>query len=218
VLRAHHTVSDQQCAAWVRGVYAARDAWIANFEGVQFTLGRAWYTHLEEERAGEYFAGAAESDALTEHFVPGLQARMLSLLSVLVDAPVARRPGYCGPGVHIFPAGGWLAQNGGEVHFDTEGLDPAQLERRAPALSAIVMLQPPLDGGGLRVWERRWDGSDETPDTAQSPSVTATYQTGELVAIDSYRLHCIQPFGGPVDRISATAHAVLTADGWQAWF
>ncbi|HEX4461172.1 MAG TPA: hypothetical protein VIA18_24500, partial [Polyangia bacterium] len=137
-----------------------------------------------------------------------------------------------GPGVHIFPAGGWLARRGGDVHFDIEGLiaprdgtspfarqeGPEAPLDGAPALSAILMLQPPESGGGLRVWDERYAGHDEVANAHELPSELANYEAGELVVIDSYRLHQIQPFAGARDRISVTAHAVLTVDGWQTWF
>ncbi len=209
------------CARWSAGVYAARADWTPCFEGVQFTLGRAYYTHLEENRAGEYFAAARESDALVERALPALQARVRELLAELVGAPVAPRPGWCGPGVHIFPAGAWLSEHGGDVHFDTEGLREAERAARRPALSAIVMLQPPRRGGGLRVWDALWDGADDEEDVAaaaRADSAVVDYAAGDLVVIDSYRLHQIQPFSGDRDRLSVTAHLVLADGGWQAWF
>src|SRR5262249_11835415 len=77
VVHRRAVLSPEECAAWVRGVYAARAHWTRNFEGVQFTVGRAWYTHLEEDATDDYFAGVAASDALVEQFLPGLQARVL---------------------------------------------------------------------------------------------------------------------------------------------
>jgi hypothetical protein len=216
MLRRPGAVSAAQCAQWVGGVYAGRADWTPNFDGVQWTLGRAWYTHLEEGVAADYFAAATESDALVERCLPGMQARMLALLAEIVGAPMARRDGWCGPGVHVFPAGGWLAENGGDIHFDLEGLDEQQ--RRQPALSAILMLQPPLAGGGLRVWDECYDGRDEVPDAESRPSQIAEYEAGELIVIDSVRLHQIQPFSGPRDRISVTAHALLADGRWQVWF
>src|SRR6185369_361740 len=51
-------------AALSEVVLAARERWTPDFGGEQFTLGRAFYTHLETGRSKEYFAGAAQSDAL----------------------------------------------------------------------------------------------------------------------------------------------------------
>lgn len=216
MIRRRGVATAAECAQWAAGVYAARAEWTPAFEGVQWTLGRAWYTHLEEARVDDYFAAAAASDALVERQVPGMQARMLAQLAAIAGAPMTPRPGWCGPGVHIFPAGGWLAEHGGDVHFDVEGLD-APLDY-APAWSAILMLQPPESGGGLRVWDERYAGHDEVANAAALPSELATYEAGELIVIDSYRLHQIQPFAGARDRISVTAHAVLTVEGWQTWF
>ncbi len=207
---------------WLAGVYRARADWTPCFEGVQFTLGRAYYTHLEEGQEDRYFEAARLSDASVERAVPGLQARMCAILEAVVAAPVVRRPGWCGPGLHIFPAGDWLAAHGGDVHFDTEGLRADDLAARAPALSAIVMLQPPERGGGLRVWDALFaeDGPEPEELVAHGdvPSATVEYAPGDLVVIDSYRLHQIQPFEGARDRVSITAHLIFRDGAWQTWF
>ena len=208
-----------ECARWTAAVYASRALWTPCFEGAQFTLGRAYYTHLEEGREEEYFAVAQASDALVERALPGMQAAVRALLAGLLGAPVVPRAGWCGPGVHVFPAGAWLARNGGDIHFDTEGLAEEDLALRRPALSAIFMLQPPRQGGGLRVWDALWDGGcDEEALAARASGTVVEYSTGDLVIIDSYRLHQIQPFGGARDRVSLTVHLVAADHGWRAWF
>jgi hypothetical protein len=212
-------LSPDECERWVRGAYGALGDWTACFDGVQFTLGRAYYTHLEEGRAGEYFAEARASDQRVERALPGMQARVRALLAELVvGAPVTPRSGWCGPGLHVFPADGWLACRGGDIHFDTEGLLPDELAARRPALSAIFMLQAPHRGGGLRVWDALYDGDDEVSEPEDIDSTVVEYAPGDLVVIDSYRLHQIQPFQGRRDRVSITVHLVLGAAGWQSWF
>lgn len=212
-----------ECELLLRGIYAGRGDWIANFDGIQFTLGRAYYTHLEQDREAEYFAQAAASDATVERWAPTLQAHMAALMRVLLRAQVAGRPGWCGAGVHIFPAGGLCALNGGDIHFDVEGLRDDELESGAPALTCVLMLQPPQSGGGLQVWDALYRGEGEEQISAQALSAASAichYQRGDLVVIDSRRLHQIQPFGGPLDRVSATIHAVRVADSehWEVWF
>jgi hypothetical protein len=203
---------------WLRGVYAARAEWTPCFENVQFTLGRAYYTHLEEGREAEYFEGAPASDATVERAAPGLQARVRALAAELVRAPVTARRGWCGPGVHVFPAGEWLSRRGGDIHFDTEGLRAHELAARVPALSLVLMLQPPARGGGLRLWDVRYAGDDDPPDVSGVPSVVVDYGPGDLLAFESYRLHQILPFDGDRDRVSVTAHLALGRVGWEAWF
>jgi hypothetical protein len=146
---------------------------------------------------------------------------VLAILARLVGAPVRPRPGWCGPGVHIFPAGEWLSRNGGDIHFDTEGLCEDERAAHRSALSAIFMLQPPAHGGGLRVWDALWNGAEDEEfisAASRAPSTVANYACGDLVVIDSYRLHQIQPFAGNRDRLSCTAHLVLADEGWHAWF
>jgi hypothetical protein len=227
-------VDAERAARWAAGVREAREAWVSDFGGAQFSLGRAWYTHLEQDRSADYFAKASASDAVVEHACPGLQAAMRELVARVVGAgaPVVPRAGWCGPGVHVFPAGGLVATRGGEIHFDTEGLTPAHIAARAPALTLVLMLQPPVSGGGLRVWDAMYegedsrtydaaDGADDDEDDDESSErmhLTCKYEAGTLVAIDSYRLHQIQSFAGDVDRISATCHAAFVAGAWETWF
>src|ERR1700722_16597315 len=80
-LRFPNAIHSAERAAHVERVLAASDEWTPNFEGAQFTLGHAWYTHLEEDRAAEYFATAGESDRVVEGAAPGLQERMFALAS-----------------------------------------------------------------------------------------------------------------------------------------
>jgi hypothetical protein len=212
-------VDPAECRAWALRVALARDEWTANFGGVQYTLGRAWYTHLEEDREDEYFAAAEASDALVERVLPGFQAHLLAMAGNIVGCPVERRRGYCGPGVHVFPAGSEVARRGGEPHFDTEGLSAEHLAERAPALTLVLMLQPPSEGGGTAVWDCTYAGEDFAGRPARAVlSESVEYKVGDLMVIDSYRLHQILPFEGTVDRISATMHLVQEGDAWVAWF
>lgn len=220
LVRIPSAIAEPERAAYVDGVYRGKPEWTNNFEGLQFTLGRAWYTHLEQDRADLYFENAAASDQVVERYCPGLQRRMLELTGTLLGATVRKRESYCGAGVHVFPANGYCADKGGDVHFDTEGLTRSQLRARKRAISVILMLQAPAKGGGLRVWETMWEGSDETtPAMLARPHATVEYAPRDLVVIDSYSLHQIQPFEGSLDRISATCHALETSPGtWDVWF
>ncbi|KYF97677.1 hypothetical protein BE20_37785 [Sorangium cellulosum] len=212
--------SEAERAALVEGVYAARGAWTADFGGEQFSLGRAFYTHLEQGRSREYFADAAASDARVERHLPGLQRRMRALVAALTGGLAQPRRGFCGPGVHIFPAGEKVARAGGVVHFDTEGLSDYHLARRLRAITVVVMLELPDADGGLKLWDVLYDGRDDPGDEALSArSLVAGYRPGGALVIDSYRLHQIQPFSGGRDRISATVHAAEIDPGrWETWF
>jgi hypothetical protein len=209
-------ISPSECDRILRAVHEARGHWTPCFEGVQFTLGRAWYAHLEEDREDEYFASAEASDRVVERFLPGFQAMLRSVASLVAGKSVVHRTGWCGPGIHIFPAHAWLSEKGGDVHFDTEGLTDAQRGARCPAFTIVLMLQAPDRGGALRVWDRVDDGSGEE-EAGEAKSVDVVYRPGDLVVLDSYRLHQIQPFDGDRDRISATIHAVRDRR-WETWF
>lgn len=206
--------------AWARRVLGARRRWTKDFGGEQHALGRAFYTHLETERAGLYFGRVAASDALVERVVPGLQRWTRELFADIAGGVARQRPGFAGAGVHIFEPGSKVARSGGVVHFDVEGLAPLHRTRRARALSLVVMLQPPTWGGGLRVWDALYAGSEQPSDDALgSRAVTLRYGAGDALMMSSYRLHQIRPFRGASERVSITLHGVEVDRGvFETWF
>ena len=207
---------------WLKRTLDARDDWTEDFDGEQFSLGRAFYTHLEQDKTGEYFADAKATNERVERVLPGAQGFMLDLLSKLVGHRVRIRSGWCGPGVHIFPPGEHVAQHGGVIHVDVEGLPDHHVDECKPALSLVVMLQSGAAGGGLRVWDVQYEDRDElAPDDPliAEPSCVIDYGVGDAVVQDSYRLHQIQPFSGDVARVSLTAMACEVDPGnWECWF
>ncbi len=205
------------CAA---RVLDAQAKWTSDFGGEQFALGRAFYTHLETGRVKEYFAHARASDALVESVLPGIQEKTFGLLARMLGGSVRKREGFCGPGVHVFPAGGKVAREGGVVHFDLEGLSEYQKAARSPAVSLVWMLQPGVWGGGLRLFDVLFDGC---PDSEIEPGdygfLTVRSEAGDALLFDSLRLHQIRPFRGTRGRISITVHAAWVDQGaWEAWF
>lgn len=210
----------ERCRTWSANVLRAKKDWVADFGREQFALGRAFYTHYETGRSSLYFRDAKASDARVERHLPGMQRAVLSLFERVTGHRTRPRLGFCGPGVHVFPAGEKVARCGGVIHFDTEGLTPYQLKRKARALSLIVMLQPPEWGGGLRLWSAVYRGRDEaTRADLATPSVTHRYRAGSALLMSSYRLHQIRPFRGALARISVTVHAAEVDHGvWETWF
>ena len=123
-------------------------------------------------------------------------------------------PGY------VFPPGEPVADRGGVCHFDMEGLVADHIARRRPAITIVAMFQPPEHGGGAQGlghdlrWPRSPDGR-----RARGAERGVQYGAGDVIVIDSYRLHQIQPFGGERERISATVHAAEVDPGlWETWF
>ena len=215
-----NAVDEATCHQWVDRILDARKDWIADFGGEQFALGRAFYTHYETGRSDLYFREALRSDALVERVLPGMQDLIRNLLARMVGGKARLRRGFCGPGVHIFPAGENVAKKGGVIHYDMEGLSPLHVQRRSAAMSLVVMLQPPVWGGGLRLWKTTWHGADEPNDEEiERPHITHRYGVGEALLMESYRLHQIRPFRGTLDRVSITIHSVEVDRGqWDTWF
>ena len=215
-VRIRGAIEATRAHAWASRVLAASADYSVAF-GAQASLGIAWYTHLEEGRAREYFERAAASDACVERHVPGFQRAFLDLVGEVLSVPVSRRAGHAGPGVHVFAAHGPCARLGGEVHFDTEGLPAPYLASRGPAFTAVLSLSRVVAGGGLRLWDLPYDGHEDPLLGELRAPVTVPYEPGDLVLFDSYRLHQIEPFEGDAARVSATCH-VARLSAWSAWF
>jgi hypothetical protein len=76
-------------------------------------------------------------------------------------------------------------------------------------------------GGGLRLWDDHHayrPGEQRPPTDVGEPQAVVGYGAGDLVVIDSYRLHQIEPFTGTCDRIVCTAHLARALSGWELWF
>jgi hypothetical protein len=141
----------------------------------------------------------------------------------LVQARHVRpRIGFCGAGVHVFPARGKVARAGGVIHSDTEGLSPWHLAQKCRAITLVVMLQPPSWGGGLWTWpvftdNDRAEGALDALDDLTPQKFR--YRAGDALAMPSRQVHQIRPFRGELDRVSITLHGVETArDTWETWF
>ncbi|MDP2340301.1 MAG: hypothetical protein Q8O67_05035 [Deltaproteobacteria bacterium] len=215
------TVLDKEVARdWARRVIEADAVLVDDFGGEQRALGRAFYTHVGSDRAPQYFGDARRSDDVVEGVLPGMQAFTRGLLARLLGGVVRQRHGFCGPGVHVFPAGEKVAERGGVFHFDLEGLTDVHFQSDARAVSFVVMLQPGKKRGGLTLFSRRYRGEnwpmDEEP---KGPQTTTTARAGDALLFSSLRLHRINGFSGEHARISITCHAVeVDDDVWDCWF
>lgn len=219
-VRLRGALDPARVARWRAGVLRARRRWVSDFGGEQFAVGRAFYTHYETDRCARYFADAGRSDAVVERVAPGMQSWARELFGALVGGVARRRYGFCGAGVHVFPAGQQVACRGGVVHYDVEGLTPLDLARRHRALSLIVMLQAPERGGGLRLYDVEYHGTEAVaPQELAADRRTLRYRDGDGLLMSSYRLHQIRPFGGGRERVSMTLHGVEVDRGvWDTWF
>jgi hypothetical protein len=207
-------------------IYNLKESWYPNYGGEQYSLGRVWSTHIDDGITDDYFRGAEESKGMIESHFPGLYDKIRTFFSLVQHGePVVLRTGWAGPGFVVFPAHGRCADIGGDIHYDWEGLSAEQFnDPAAEAYSFISMLQKPQVGGGLRLWDMFYDRvckREELAPKASAPAVdslTVDYQIGDLLVIDSFRLHQIQPFSGDIDRICLTFHAARYQDGWHIWF
>jgi hypothetical protein len=210
----------------VATIYALREQWLPGFEEEQFSVGRVWYVDVADEAEEEYHEDSVRSNAQIEERFDSIQERMRAFCAAIQPGDLVQiRPGWAGPGFVIFPAHAACAENGGDIHFDIEGLAGDLLDDpEAAAYSFIAMLQKPESGGGLQVWREQYDPNrrdeyiPELQSEPEGPSFLIDYRIGDLVMINSRAIHQIQPFEGDTDRITLTFHIVRQAGAWHIWF
>ena len=105
-------------------------------------------------------------------------------------------------------------------HYDLEGLSTAARQDLAPAVSAVLMLQPAERRGGLTLFNKTFRGDNWPMDRDPGVARTTTLaRAGDFLVFSSHRLHRINSFGGSRARISVTCHAIQVDLGvWEAWF
>jgi hypothetical protein len=228
----------EELKAHVASIFAAKEAgeW-TNWNNKQYSLGEAWYTYAEGfaplQRFEEYARLVPRSRLLVEQRLPGLEAKVMALLRVLVGPKhtVTERKGWAGPGVVIFPPGRVVAREGGAPHFDIDSFTHQELREGVVMLSAVCMLQKPVAGGDLYLWDLQYDpckprNQFETEFASAeclSPDIRlmrkeVKYSPGDLWLFNGLQLHQIQAFAGLKERMCLTFHLFLSADScWQVW-
>lgn len=200
-------------------VMYAKEFWTPAFRGDFHTFGRAYYVDKTMRASKLYHELAEFSNELIERNVPGFAARMRRYMELMVSAPVTARSGnnWCGAGMHILHT----TKHHGVIHCDVEGYTPALRYAKVPLVSTVLMLQKPMSGGGLRIWDRLYGADKRQAYERISKNVVSDivhYEPGDLVFFDSYRFHQIQAHGGDLPRITATLHAAQTGNTWESWF
>jgi len=220
-------LSHEQCRAAAAKLVELRPFWSRDYHGEQFSYPDNFYARANDGGASTYFARAAEAnDGMVEHFPEERRLLLAYLGRLLPGREVRVRPGWLGPAFVIFPAGEFLSREPGPVHIDLEGLAEMDLHSSETIyFSVICMIQPPDEGGGVRVWNRRLEGDraleDRFLDQARAvpeEAIEVTYRAGDLLAINSLSPHQILQFGGARDRITLNAFAVADSRSCNVWF
>ena len=217
-LHVRGAVSEKQATTWAKAVLEAEEHWLREFKGQMYTLGRAWYAHVESGKAKAYKQGALASNQLVDSVVPGLSSAMRSCLTQALKRKVVQRKNWCGAGVHVFTP---KQNSAGAIHYDVEGDEEAEESADVPLASGVLMLQPPERGGELRLWGRLYDPKDGRQSLGRAPNVDyveVKYEPGDFVVFNSYRLHQIRAHRGNKARVSATLHAIRRGGRWESWF
>lgn len=231
MMRKHHIVSvrgflsDEECQSTVETLYSLRDIWKSDYDGEQFSFPQNYYAMYNAEKADEYLMDSSTANALVRDHLPLVVSRFWKVLGALTNDRVEVKEGWSGPGVVVFPYDEYVARNNGPIHIDAEGLAGGELgDKNAEVFSMICMLQKPTAGGGIRIWDLRYDpvaGEDKVLEEAQEKyemGITHIYEVGEMVLIDSLCPHRILKFEGNADRITLNCFAVKSEGRWNIWF
>jgi hypothetical protein len=220
-------LSHEQCRSAAAKLGELRPLWSRDYDGEQFSYPDNFYARANDGGVSRYFSRAADAnDAMVEHFSEARSLLLAYLGRLLPGREVRVRPGWLGPAFVIFPAGEFLSREPGPVHIDLEGLAEMDLQSgETTFFSVICMIQPPDEGGGVRVWNRCFGGDrsfeDQFLDQAKAEpeaAVELAYQVGDLFAINSLSPHQILQFGGARDRITLNAFAAADSRSCNVWF
>jgi len=219
-------LSREECEEILQGVYTLEPYWRSGTCEGEFTLGRSWYTSIDNREVMDYFDEAPALNQLLQTTFPGLMARILAFGKTMVGHDnVQFRPGFAGPGIVVFKAHCTTAESGGSCHIDYEGLSKHQMDARdgVEIFSFMLPLSLPEKAGGLRVWpevyERfRHNRYFEEIEEPEGEKFIIPYCVGNLFGIHSLRVHQIEPFGGEKDRVVVTFHLAQLDGQWSIWF
>jgi hypothetical protein len=220
-------LTPEQCCAASAKLVDLRPCWSRDYGGEQYSYPDNFYARANDGGASRYFSSAvAANNRMLEHFPEARCLLMAYLAQLLPGRDVRVRPGWSGPGFVMFPAGEFLSGEPGPVHIDLEGLADMDLQSGETSFfSVICMIQPPIEGGGVRVWNRRFGGDrsreDQFLNQARAESdeaVEIAYHVGDLLVINSLSPHQILRFGGTRDRITLNAFAAADSRCCNVWF
>lgn len=209
---------DRTVDRWLDGI-DRMGPWAGTAFGPGRVIGGGWFTYYDlipdpDRRRDAYRRAIAVCEPEMAETTPALGERCLALAGRLIGAEVVRRPGFAGPSVVVFDES---ASDGGDgdIHLDFQGLvcdDPAHLDDEA--YSFVLMLEPAIRGGHLRVWGI---AAEDGPPVSQPPPVELEYRRGSLAVFPARDLHQITEMHGP-RRVTVNWH-VRNRDGrWEAWF
>ena len=198
----------------------------------EFNFGTVFYAHAMNKNIDDYFSRASLVNQRMTRDFPDLFASVMRLAQDLIkDEEVIYRPGWTGPSFVYLGPDSISSSEGGTIHIDWEGfskwdhpktedlLSSAELE----AYTIVLMLQNAPNGGGVRVWDKRFDlahRGDFIPDPGSAPDApfaTSHYGVGDLVIFHSMTVHQIQPYSGGA-RITLNFHLLRRNTSWHLFF
>lgn len=217
-----------ECREYADTAYMLQSYWRAGTLQGEYTLGRAWYTSIDNREVVDYFDESDYLNRIIRQSFPGLIEKILHFCQRWTDCKnVGIRSGWAGPGIVVFhPSSSLTAKRGGSVHIDYEGLSKRMLDAAVhppEVYSFMLPLQMPVNGGHLRTWPevyRRYHHERYLREICKPEGKTrlVPYSVGSLCGIYSLRIHQIEPFRGKDDRVILTFHLGKLDGQWCIWF
>lgn len=219
-------LSKEECAELLTGVYTLRPYWRQGTQDGEYTLGRVWYTALDNRDVIDYFEEVSGFNALIDQSFPGLIPQILDFSrKFAANDSIKIRPGFAGPGFVIFTPRSLTAKEGGAIHIDCEGLSTRMLDvpGGAEVYSLMISIQLPEEGGFLRTWPDYYQPSQKDKylndiDIPLGRMEIVPYEVGGISVISSPRVHQIEPYSGCLDRVILTFHLGKIDNEWLVWF
>lgn len=229
-------LNKEERAKTLESVYALKDHWLhygkGVFEDVPFyVLGTANYQEVEDGDITGYTKMYQEKNPVLKENFSWLYDRTKIFLEDIYKAPFDFYDN-CGlPGFNIY-----LDDDFFEIAFATRHVDRQYLDidwkgkeiDESKTLSFTCYLKLPANGGGMNVWNVKYDDVKDIEDPEERENVFDTrgyefkeFKEGEIALHDGLGFHQVAPYDDFVDgdnRISYQGHAVWADDRyWIHW-
>lgn len=220
-------LEEEQCADVRAALFSFRNLWHNRTWGAHpfYTLGAASYLDADK---GEYLEEAKKLNPLLLKTFPTLYKRLCAIVAEETGEPALIEESFAVPGFHIFLYDKLFERPVAKVHFDLQFQKlnwPYKEVDRSRPLSFTGAIKLPRSGGGLTLWEIRYD-PERSPDETERLKESASsryipYKEGKLLLLNQLLLHQIAPTKEILpgdERITFQGHGLFCDGAWRLYW
>ncbi len=235
-LRIPHVYTTEEVDSIVANVDLQGVLWYPGFEHKQGRIGISATEYVsKEDGKNAYFALEAEASVVRDRIFPGELdpvKKMIDIFSQGLDTSIAEEPSLDNAKYFTGLIRAMVQESSTHFDFAPQQLPGWQVARSQAQFAVITYLQMPEVGGGLTVYKRPWEPSDEefNMDTAEKgpngfdkeflnddESITIVPNAGEMIVINSRNFHKVEGIISLVARYSINSFMSLIDNKLYLW-